>query len=536
MSSTRSTTTSLDEAVQNALDGQETIVLCPAHGDKSPSLSVKPGNSQPVLLHCFAGCDPQDIIQAGGLDWSVVSNPLDGVDDKQDLWTPEGPASNIYPYRDAEGTLLYEVLRVPTANGKRFFQRRPDATKSHGRSWNLEGVQRVPYRLPQVIEAVSSGYTIHIGEGEKVVEALQRVIGTGEEATCNSGGAGKWLPEFGAYLAGANVVIYADADDPGRAHAREVRANLIEHGCSVRILEAPPGVLRTGKAITDVADHLEFGRSLEEMLETTPEDDRKRARTGVDVLDLVLRPRGTTEFVIDRVLAKGERLILIGFEGNGKSTLLRQLAVQSAAGIHPFTGLEMEPRRVLVIDAENHPDQVQESWSTMVGLAARLDRPVERGMLTIMEEFETERDLTSAEGVAWLKERVYAYQPDLVVMGPLTNMAGQDLREDAPVRKIRNAVNEARSICNSAFIMEHHAPLKSGNDRERPMRPYGSSMLLKWPDYGFGIKPTEDPNLFEWKAFRGGRVRARQWPAALRQGGDGLSWPWESDVLPDNIR
>ncbi len=128
-------------------------------------------------------------------------------------------------------------------------------------------------------------------------------------------------------------------------------------------------------------------------------------------------------------------------------------------------------------------------------------------------------------------ERVHAYKPDLIVMGPLTNMAGKDLREDEPVRAIRNAVNEARSICNSAFIMEHHAPLKSGNDRERPMRPYGSSMLLKWPDYGWGIKPTDDPKVFEWKAFRGGRVRSRNWPEALREGGGGVEWPWMPAIL-----
>jgi hypothetical protein len=97
-----------------------------------------------------------------------------------------------------------------------------------------------------------------------------------------------------------------------------------------------------------------------------------------------------------------------------------------AAGIHPFTGLPMrEPKRVLVIDAENHPDQTLESWQGMVGLSARHDMPVERGMLTVLEEWESNIDLASAEGGMWLTERVHAYQPQLVVMGPLTNLAGR---------------------------------------------------------------------------------------------------------------
>lgn len=531
---TRSTTMTLQEAVDRALDGQESMVLCPAHDDQSPSLSVRPGRTQPVILHCHASCDPESIIGAGGLDWGQVCDPLDKVDTKA-LWTPAGDASDIYPYRASDGTLKYEVLRVPQegGKGKRFMQRQPKADAPHGHVWNMDGVQRLPWKLPEVIAAAEGGHTIHITEGEKCAQAVQRAIPANEVATCNSGGAGKWEAGFARYFAGSTVVVYADADDPGRAHAREVRADCIEHGCSVSIVEAPPGVMKTGKPITDVADHLEMGRSLGDMLETTPEDDQRKARTGVDVLDLVLRPMGTTEFVIDKTLAKGERVIIIGFEGNGKSTLLRQLAVQTAAGIHPFSGREMEPRRVLYIDAENHPDQVQESWQGMVGLAARLGKEVDRGMLTIMEEFETERDLTEAAGVAWLKERVYAYMPDLVVMGPLTNMAGKDLREDDPVRKIRNAVNEARTICNSAFIMEHHAPLKSGNDRERPMRPYGSSMLLKWPDYGYGIKPTDEPGTFLWHKFRGARVRTRQWPEALREGTGPLEFPWVSCPAPE---
>ena len=36
---------------------------CPAHDDRTPSLSVRPGRTR-LLLHCFAGCDASDVLRA----------------------------------------------------------------------------------------------------------------------------------------------------------------------------------------------------------------------------------------------------------------------------------------------------------------------------------------------------------------------------------------------------------------------------------------------------------------------------------------
>jgi len=44
------------------------VACCPAHEDKTPSLSVteKEGN---VVFHCFAGCEPAAIVKSMGLEW-----------------------------------------------------------------------------------------------------------------------------------------------------------------------------------------------------------------------------------------------------------------------------------------------------------------------------------------------------------------------------------------------------------------------------------------------------------------------------------
>jgi DNA primase len=41
---------------------------CPAHDDKSPSLSIRDTGSR-TLIHCFAGCEAEDVLIAIGLTW-----------------------------------------------------------------------------------------------------------------------------------------------------------------------------------------------------------------------------------------------------------------------------------------------------------------------------------------------------------------------------------------------------------------------------------------------------------------------------------
>lgn len=47
--------------------GGRVLALCPAHPDKSPSLSIREGNDGRILLHDFAGCEPRAIVAALGL-------------------------------------------------------------------------------------------------------------------------------------------------------------------------------------------------------------------------------------------------------------------------------------------------------------------------------------------------------------------------------------------------------------------------------------------------------------------------------------
>ena len=199
---------------------------CPAHDDRRASLSVSQADDGKVLIKCHAGCRPEDIVGALGLQM-------------QDLFSHE----IVYRYEDETGNLLSEVVRYP---GKKFRQRRP--TKK-GYQWSLGDVRRVLYRLPQLLEGGREGRTLYVVEGEKDVHALEQA---GQVATCNPGGAGKWRHEYGeAFRGSSRVVIVADKDKSGRRHALEVAKSLDGIVPAVTIVQAA-----TGK---DASDHLAAG-------------------------------------------------------------------------------------------------------------------------------------------------------------------------------------------------------------------------------------------------------------------------------------
>lgn len=102
------------------------MALCPAHNDKRPSLSVGLSeNKNQILLHCYAGCSAEDILNAVGLK-------------KKDLFNNKGDFimnKTSYTYYNADGTVAYTKTRIDNADKtKKFYFEQPDGKR------NLNGV------------------------------------------------------------------------------------------------------------------------------------------------------------------------------------------------------------------------------------------------------------------------------------------------------------------------------------------------------------------------------------------------------------
>ena len=164
---------------------------------------------------------------------------------------PARKIDKVFDYRDGDGTLLFQVVRfIP----KDFRQRRPDPAQPDGYTWSVRGVKQVPYRLGEVLEALGQDQTIFVVEGEKCVD---RLWAEGIPATCNAGGAGKWINRFAEYFNDAEVVVIPDYDPqktnpktgepmftndgmpvlPGQDHAMAVAASMDGIAKRVRVLD-----------------------------------------------------------------------------------------------------------------------------------------------------------------------------------------------------------------------------------------------------------------------------------------------------------
>lgn len=48
------------------------VARCPAHADKTPSLSIREMSDGRTLVHCFGGCEVEDVLAAVGLTFRDV--------------------------------------------------------------------------------------------------------------------------------------------------------------------------------------------------------------------------------------------------------------------------------------------------------------------------------------------------------------------------------------------------------------------------------------------------------------------------------
>lgn len=53
-------------------NGKDYMALCPAHDDKSPSLTITEKDDGRVLVHCFGGCDTHSVLSAVGMEMKDI--------------------------------------------------------------------------------------------------------------------------------------------------------------------------------------------------------------------------------------------------------------------------------------------------------------------------------------------------------------------------------------------------------------------------------------------------------------------------------
>lgn len=257
----------------------------------------------------------------------------------------------------------------------------------------------------------------------------------------------------------------------------------------------------------------------------------------MDIHDFLAQEDPGYDWVLPGYLEHTDRIVWTAGEGGGKSVLQRQIAVTAAAGLLPFGDgrgkpavNELGPQKVLVLDCENSDRQSRRHYRGLIDLTEALGAPVPRKQLHI-DIRPQGVDLTRADGRSWLMRRVEAVMPDLLIVGPIYRLHNGDPNSEELARKVTVVLDEARATAGCAMSMEAHSP-QGGAMGPRALRPVGSSLWLRWPEFGLGLRPVEDERtaqddrgrrVLPWRGSRDERA----WPRFICQGHHG-DLPWRS--------
>jgi hypothetical protein len=290
-----------------------------------------------------------------------------------------------YDYTDDAGGLLYQVCRLEWLDaGKRkksFLQRRKAPTDAGGGwIWGLDeaeyiqgrnkdwysatddrrakwsgsavrifdGVAHGLYRLPQLAEELAQPgdeqRIIFSPEGEKDCDTL---AAWGLVATDSSGGSKKWSPHHAEQLRDADVVVLIDNDRSGREYGHRKAASLRGIARRVRVLDwrAQWKECPEGADVTDWRAHAGGSKDklfaivdlLADWLPVPPESSFNAIR----FVDLD-KPARELEWLIKKILTRGEVSIWYGPPSCGKSFLITDAALSIARGVS-WMGMRVRP-------------------------------------------------------------------------------------------------------------------------------------------------------------------------------------------------
>ncbi|QRP47991.1 AAA family ATPase [Amycolatopsis sp. FDAARGOS 1241] len=271
------------------------------------------------------------------------------------------------------------------------------------------------------------------------------------------------------------------------------------------------------------------------------------------VVDL-LEGQDTFDWLTPGLMERMDRVVLTGAEGGGKSVLLTQMVTTMVGGLHPFTAAVLgdgdQGLRVAVVDCELTPRQARGRYRRLVrnvddARAANGLGPADWKNNLLIEFRPEGLDITGATDRQWLERFVTAAAPDVLVMGPIYRLSTRDESDPGAVREMQHVIDSLRVRHNCAFITEAHSGHATDTNGERKVRPAGSSLWLRWPEFGYGMRRakaegevaaylntlgqrlsrvnSQRPVVVDVVPWRGSREE-RAWPDRLRYG---TTLPWE---------
>jgi hypothetical protein len=458
---------------------------CPAHDDRTPSLSISEGADARILLHCHAGCDNDTILAKLGL----TSRDLFQNGGAISRTRPESRIVATYDYRDANGNMIFQTVRYEP---KDFSQRRPDG--NGGWIWNLDGIEPVLFRLPEIAKDIREGLPIFFCEGEKDVLAL---VEHGFAATCNPMGAKKWRDSYSETLCGADVIIIADKDQAGRGHAQLVASKIHSAAKFVRVIE-PPDVNK--KSVKDAADYFAAGGDADQLValadnatEWTPAAGQETATENAlpviqDAAMELAKPHDLPPDVIEGIVHLGGKMILGGASKTFKTWSLIDLAASVATGAVWFNGYATKKGAVLLVNFEL-PEPF--FWNRVRTVCDERQLTIEPGMLHVWN--------LRGHILDWakLQQQIQSGTYVLIILDPIYKLLlGRDENRAGDIASLLNELEMLAVRSGAAVAFGAHYSKGNQAQKESIDRIGGSGVFGRDPDTILNFTRHEEQDCF----------------------------------------
>lgn len=463
------------------------VAFCPAHPDRrEPSLSLRVGRDQPVLVYCFAGCTFKEIFAAlrkrrpGNASLSRVLGK--SSDDSRPPDPLPGWAS-VYGWNERlKGDL--EARQYLEQRGINLDTLIEHAIGWNGRSYTLPvfGEHRLLDNLRTYDRNGSPKMRGLFGRGSQLYppdvlgsDAEHVVLCEGEwdalllnqhgiPAVAGTAGATTFKEEWAEQFKGRSVWVAYDCDEAGRKGARKAAGVLTKHAKAVHIVD-----LDLPDKGADVTDWFaRYGRSSEDFLKLledpaetvkNPDDGESSDDYGFILgSDVRVRP---VPWLWKGYIPRRKISILEGNPGRLKTTIAMDLIARVTKG-KPMPGTKgrTEPGSVLVLCAEDDEDDTLVPRLMAVGadLSQLAFYKVDRDEDGQVVPLAIPDDLQELERRIKRLAKVTGVPVQLVVIDPITAYLGERINShnDASVRKALYPLADLASRTEVAVLLVRH--------------------------------------------------------------------------------
>ncbi len=275
----------LTEALAGKWHGGYGTAKCPAHDDRTPSLSVRDAGNGRVLVHCHTGCEQEavlDALRGRGL-WD--GDRHSELTDDRRFGTPRRrrPKPDDNPNGEAALRIWHEskpalgtLVQTPYLRNRAITLPPPPSLRYHpalnhgptglllpamiggvqGPDGKIRGIHRTYLRgdgetkapvsqakmmlgkcAGGAVRLAKAGKTLAIGEGIETALSVQQETGIPTWAALSTSGLKALILPSDV----RGVVIFADADEAGEKAAQEAARRFSAEGRTVRIARPPEG-------------------------------------------------------------------------------------------------------------------------------------------------------------------------------------------------------------------------------------------------------------------------------------------------------